>query len=79
MCTKKGCAQSVGAEEYTDCFPAEGLNSSQRVSWYDAKQADGEGPEMLELWGMQRTPLLRLLPVPLCPEVVELKMDLSIG
>ena len=37
---------------------------------YDTKQSDGEVPAMLELWEMQSTPLLPLLPGPLCPGVV---------
>ena len=32
---------------------------------YDTKQSDGEVPAVLELWGMQSTPLLTLLPGPL--------------
>ena len=32
---------------------------------YDTKQFDGEVPVMLELWGMQSTPLLPSLPGPL--------------
>ena len=27
------------------------------MSWYDTKQSNGEAPVMLELWGMQSTPL----------------------
>ena len=37
---------------------------------YDTKQSDGEVPAMLELWGMQSTPLLPLLLGPLWPRVV---------
>ena len=37
---------------------------------YDIKQSDGKVPVMLELWGMQSTPSLLLLPVPLWPGVV---------
>ena len=37
---------------------------------YDTKQSDGEVPVMLELWGMQNTPLLLLLPGPLWHGVV---------
>ena len=37
---------------------------------YDTKQSDGEVPVMLELWGMQSTPLLPSLPGPLWPVVV---------
>ena len=37
---------------------------------YNTKQSDGEIPVMLELWGMQSTPSLPLLPDPLWPGVV---------
>ena len=37
---------------------------------YDTKQSDGEVPVMLELWRMQGTPLLPLLPSPLWPGMV---------
>ena len=36
----------------------------------DTKQSDGEAPVMLELWRMQCTPLLPLLPSPFWPGVV---------
>ena len=51
-------AQSAGAVEYTDCFSAEGQDPSNECLGYDTKQSDGEIPVMLELWGMQSTPLL---------------------
>ena len=37
----------------------------QECPGYDIKQSDGEVPVMLELWGMQSTPLLSSLPGPL--------------
>ena len=37
---------------------------------YDTKQSDGEVPVMLELWGMQTTPSLPLLPGPFWPGMV---------
>ena len=37
---------------------------------YDTKQFDGEVPVMLELWGMQNTSSLLLLPGPLWLRVV---------
>ena len=46
---------------------------------YDTKQSDGEVPVMLELWGMQSTPLLPLLPGPLRPGMVAPDRTLSIG
>ena len=58
-------AQSAGAVEYTNGFSTEGLDTPQRVSWNDTKQSDGEVPVLLELWEMQSTPSLPLLPGPL--------------
>ena len=46
---------------------------------YDTKQSDGEVPLMLELWGMQSTPLLPSLPGPLWPGVVAPDRVLSMG
>ena len=46
---------------------------------YDPKQSDGETLVMLELWGMQSTPSLPLLPDPLRPRVVVPDRVLSIG
>ena len=46
---------------------------------YDTKQSDGEVPVMLELWGMQSTPLLPLLPGPLLPRMVAPDWVLSMG
>ena len=37
---------------------------------YDTKQPDDEVPVILQLWGMQSTPSLPLLPGPLWPGVV---------
>ena len=46
---------------------------------YDTKQSYAEVPAMLELWGMQYTPLLPSLPGPLWPGVVVPDRALSIG
>ena len=46
---------------------------------YDIKQSDGEALVMLELWGMQSTPLLPLLPDTLWPGVVAPDRVLSKG
>ena len=46
---------------------------------YDIKQSDGEASVMLELWGVQSTLSLQLLPGPLWPEVVPLDRVLSMG
>ena len=44
-------------------------NTSNECAGYDTKQSDGEVSVMLELWGMQRTPSLPLLPGPLWPRI----------
>ena len=46
---------------------------------YDTKQSDGEVPAVPELWGMQSTPSLPLLPGPLWPGVVAPERALSMG
>ena len=46
---------------------------------YDTKQSDGEVPAILELWGMQSTPLLPSLPGPPWPGMVAPNRALSIG
>ena len=55
-------AQSAGAVEYTDCISAGGQDPPNECLGYDTKQSDGEVPAVLELWGMQSTPLLPLPP-----------------
>ena len=45
----------------------------------DSKQSDGKAPVMLELWGMQSTPSLLLLPCPLWPGVVAPDRVLCMG
>ena len=72
-------SNSAGVAEYTDWFSAEGLDSPNECPGYDIEQSDGEALVMLELWGMQSTSLLPLLPVPLWPGVVALDRVLSIG
>ena len=47
-----------------------GKTLSNKCPGYDIKQSDGEAPVMLELWGMQSTPSLALLPAPFLPRVV---------
>ena len=42
-------------------------------------ESDGEAPVMLDLLGMQSTPLLPLFSGPLCPRVVVPDRVLSIG
>ena len=65
-------AQSAGAVEYTDCFPAEGQDPTNERRRYDTKQSDGEVPVMQELWGMPSTSSLPSLLDPLWPKVVAL-------
>ena len=57
-------AHLAGAVEYTEFISAESKTPNE-CSGYDSKQSDGEVPVMLELWGMQSTPSLPLLPGPL--------------
>ena len=57
----KYIAQLAGAVEYADCTSIEDKTSPTNNS----KPFDGEAP-LLELWGMQSTPSLPLLPGPLC-------------
>ena len=45
----------------------------------NTKQPDGEAPVMLELWGMQRTPLMPSLSGPLLPGVAVPDWVLSMG
>ena len=46
---------------------------------YVIKQSDGEVPVILELWGMQSTSSLALLPGTLCSEVIAPDRVLSMG
>ena len=46
------------------------IRPSNKCPGYDTKQSDGEVPVILELRGMQSTPLLLLFPDPLWPRVV---------
>ncbi len=67
------------AAEYTDCISVDGLDSPSKCPGYDTKQFDGEASVMLELWGMQSTPSLPLLPDPLCHRMVAPDRALSMG
>ena len=55
------------------------VRSPQWVSWYDTKQSNGEVKVMLELWRMQSTSSLPLLPGPLWPRMVAPDRALSMG
>ena len=63
----------------TDCISAEGSDHPNKCPRYDIKQSDGVAPVMLELWGMQSTPSMLLVPAPLWPGVVALGRALSVG
>ena len=70
----KNCwAQSTEAGEYTN---SRGVRPPPNEC---PKKSDGEPSVMLELWGMQSTPLLPLFPGPLWPGVVAVESALSIG
>ena len=56
-----------------------GVKLPQWVSWINTKQSNGEAPVIVELWGMQSTPLLSLLPGSFWFGVVSLDRVLSIG
>ena len=56
-----------------------GLRLPNEYPGYDLKQSDGEVPVMLELWGMQSTPSLPLLPGPLWLGMVAPDRALSMG
>ena len=72
-------AQSTGAVECTNCISAERLDPSNECPIYDTKLSDDHSPLMQELWGMQSTFSLPLLPGPLWPGVVALDRVLSMG
>ena len=63
-------AKSAGTVEYIDCIAAEGQDFPNECPRYDTKQSDSEVPVMLELWVMQSTPSLPLLPGPLRPGLI---------
>ena len=70
--------QLAGAAEYTNCISAEWEDFPNECPRYDIKQSDGEASVMIELWGVQSTPSLPLLPCPLWPGVVAPDSVLSI-
>ena len=70
--------QSVGTVEYIDCISFEGYPPHE-CPRYDTKQSDGDSLIMLQLWGMQSTSSLPLLPVPLWAKVVAPDRVLSMG
>ena len=67
----------VGAVEYTS--PQRGKTPPLNDSPVYDTESDGEVLVMLELWGMQSTPLLPSLPSPLWPGVVTHDRVLSMG
>ena len=72
-------AQSAGIVEYTDCTSAKVMIPANKCRGYDTKQSDCEIPVMMELWGMQGTSSLPLLPGTLLPRVVAPDRALSMG
>ena len=72
-------ASLARAVEYTDGTSAERLDLPKECPGYETKQADGEVPVMLELWGIRSTPSLPLLPGPIWPGVVAPDRALSMG
>ena len=72
--------QASEAEEYTDRFSAELCNPPpSECPRYDTKQSDSGVSVMLELWGMQSTPLLPSVSCSLWPGVEVLDRVLSVG
>ena len=73
-------AQSAETVEYANCTSAE---ESDPPPPYECpgytKQSDGEIPVIQELWGMQSTPSLPLLPGSLWPGMVAFDRTLSMG
>ena len=67
-------AYLAGAVEYTDS-----ISASRKCPGYDTEQSNSEAPVILELWGMQSTPLLPLLPGPHWPRVVVPERILCVG
>ena len=67
------------ANHYTTKGACRGVRHHHESPRHDAKQSDGEVPVMLELWGMQSTPSLSLLPGPLWPGMVAPDRVLSMG
>ena len=72
-------AQSAWAKEYTDCFSAEGSDSTNECPGYDTKQSDSAAAVMLELLGVWNTYSLTSLPGSFWPEVVTLGRILTKG
>ena len=54
-------AQLAGDTEYTDCISTEELDPSEYPD-FDIKKSNSEAPVILELYGMQSTHSLPLLP-----------------
>ena len=69
-------AQSAGAVEYTS---AEGYPQTQRMSWYDIKQSDGEVPVIPGFGGMRNSPSFAIVPRSLWPRMVAPDRALSMG
>ena len=73
---------SAGAAEYTDCISAEGIRphpNPDEYHGYDTKLSDSKAPVILELWGMQSTPLLPSLQSSVWPGVIAIDKVLSLA
>ena len=70
ICQMLGLPSRLGLLNTQTAPLQRGKTPSIECPGYDTKQSDGQVPVMLELWGMQSTPLLPSLLGPLCPGVV---------
>ena len=76
---KQHCPVGLGSRIHRQLFFQRGKILLNEYPGYDTKQSDDEVPVMLELWGMQSTLSLPLLPGPLWPGVVAPDRILFIG
>ena len=81
MVANYSLAQSADPVKFINCISAEGSDPSpiNECPVYDTKQSDYEVLVMLELWEMQSTPSLPLLPGLLWRRVVAPSRVLSMG
>ena len=73
-----GLAHLAGASENTDCFSAKGYPANE-CPVYDSKYSDGEVAVILDLSGVQTTPLLLSFPSFLWPGMIASNSILSIS
>ena len=79
MKAKKDLPSLLGLKNTLTAPLQRGKTPPNECPRYDTKQSDGEVSVMLELWGIQSTPSLPLLPDPLWSGVVAPERALSIG